>query len=104
MSILAADNSNSDSLRLVVDHVFMPPELPQKDPGEQIEQQMNVALCKSLMEAAQHFLQNVSSSQRPLWIQMIKMMELAHRAAQVPFEEAGLKNVFSEMAVGSMSI
>jgi hypothetical protein len=104
MSILAADNTDSDSLRLVVDHVFMPPELPQKDPGEQIEQRMNVALCNSLVEAAQHFLQNVPSLQRPLWTQMIKMMELAHRAAQIPFEEADLMRTFSDMAVGGMSI
>jgi hypothetical protein len=104
MSILAADNSDTDSLRLVVDHVFLPPKLPQKGPGEQVEQRMNVALCNSLVEAAQHFLQNVPSSQRPLWTQMIKMMELAHRAAQVPFKEADLQQVFSDMAHGGTSI
>jgi hypothetical protein len=104
MSIITADNFDSDSLRLVVDHVFLPPKLPQKDPGEYVEQRMNVALCNSLVEAAQHFLQEVPPSQCPLWTQMIKMMKLAHRAAQVPFEEADLQRVFSNMAVGGMSI
>jgi hypothetical protein len=35
---------------------------------------------------------------------MIKMMELARRAAIVPFEEAVLQRVFSDMAVGGMFI
>jgi hypothetical protein len=82
----------------------MPLELPQNDPGEQIEKLMNVALCNNLVEAAQLFLQTIPSSQRSLWTQMIKMMELAHRAVQVPFEEADLGHVFSDMAVGGMSI
>jgi nucleoprotein TPR len=30
--------------------------------------------------------------------------ELARRAAQVPFEEAGLQRVFSDMATGGMSV
>jgi hypothetical protein len=101
MSILPADDL---VLRLVVEHVFMPPKLPQKDPGEQIEREMNVVLCDNLIGAARDFLQDIPSSQRPLWDHMIKMMDLARRAAKVPFEEAGLRRVLSDMAIGGMSI
>jgi hypothetical protein len=106
MSILPADDLNFHLLRLVVEHVFMPPKLPQKDPGEQIEREMNVALCDNLIEAAQAFLQYIPPSQNPLWRHMIKMMGLARRAAlaEVPFEEAELQRVFSDMAIGGTSI
>lgn len=104
MSILPAEDPNFDVLRLVVEHVFMPPQLPQKDPGEQIEREINVALCDNLIEAAKAFLQNIPPSQHPLWEKMIKMMGLARRAAEVPFEEAELGGVLSEMAIGGMSI
>ena len=104
MSILPADDPNFDVLRLVVEHVFMPPKLPQKDPGQQIEREMNVALCDNLIEAARDFLQDIPSSQHPLWMHMIKMMGLARHAAEVSFEEAELQRVFSDMAIGGMSI
>jgi hypothetical protein len=104
MSILPADDPNFHVLRLVVEHVFMPPRLRQKGPDEQIEREINVALCNNLIEAAQAFSQYIPPSEHPLWKHMIKMMGLARRAAEVPFEEARLQRVFSDMAIGGMSI
>jgi hypothetical protein len=104
MSILPAYDPNFDLLRLVIEHVFMPPKLSQEDPGEQIEREMNVALCDNLIRAARDFLQDIPPSQHLLWMHMIKMMSLARRAAKVPFEEAELRRVFSDMAIGGMSI
>jgi len=77
----------------------MPPQLPQEDPGEQIVQEMNVALCDNLIEAAQEFFKYLPSEQSPLWKRMIKMMELARRAASVPFGEAYLQGTLSDMEI-----
>ena len=104
MSTPSANNSDSHILRSVVKHVFMPPKLPQEDPGDQIEQRTNLVLCDNLLEAARDFLSDVPSSQISLWMHMIKMMELAHLAVEVPLDEAGLQHVFSNMAIGGMSI
>jgi hypothetical protein len=104
MSIPAADSPDSNVLQLVVGHVFMPPKLPQKEPDEQTVRETNVALCDILVGAAQDFLQDLPSSQHLLWKPVIKMMKLARRAAEFPFEEAGLQDVFSDMAIGGMSI
>jgi hypothetical protein len=104
MSIPIVDNPDSRILRSIVEHVFMPPKLPQEDPGDQIKQRTDVALCDNLLEVARDFLPDVPSSQRPLWMHMVKMMELARRAVEVPLDEAGLQHVFSNMALGGMSI
>jgi hypothetical protein len=104
MSIPVIDDPDFDILRSVIEHVFLPPKLPQAGPSEESEHKTNLALCSSLVEAARHFLQNVPSSQRPLWTQMIRMMELARRSAKVPFEEADLQRVFSDMVVGGTSM
>ena len=104
MSILFANNPDSQILRSVVEHVFMPPKLPQEDPGDQIKQRMNVALCDNLLEAARGFLLDVPTSQRSLWMHMIKMMELARRVANAPLEEADLQDVLSSMAIGGMPL
>ena len=94
---------DSNVLRSVVEHVFMPPKLPQKDPGELMEQNINVALCGTLIEAAQDFLQYIPSSEYPLWMRIIKMMESVRRAATVTFKETELLSTLLEMAVGGMS-
>jgi len=100
MSDFAPGYPNSEILRLVIDHVFMPPKLPRVHPGTQREQKTNVVLCNTLLEAAQDFLQFLPPSEGPLWMQMIKMMELARRAAKSPFNEVDLQHVLSDMGVG----
>jgi len=91
---------DSNILTSVIEHVFMPPKLPQEHPGEEMERETNVALCNSLMEAAQDFLQILLSSQSPVWLHMIKMIELARRAANVPFQENDLQRVLQAMDIG----
>jgi hypothetical protein len=104
MSILISNNPDSHILRSIVEHVFMPPKLPQEDPGDQIRQRTDVALCDNLLEVARDFLPDVPSSQRSLWMHMVKMMELARRAVEVPLDEAGLQHAFSNMAIGGTAI
>lgn len=104
MSSAPAHGPDSNILRSVIEHVFMPPKLPQEGPSEQMEQKINVALCENLIEAAKEFLQSLPSSQSPLWVRIIKMMESARRAATLPFEAADLQWVLSDMAIGGASI
>jgi hypothetical protein len=94
---------NPNILRSIVEHVFMPPQLPQEDPGEQMVQEMNVALCDNLIKAAEDFSKYLPSGQSPLWKRMIKMMDLARRAASVPFGEAYLQGTLSDMKIEGLS-
>jgi hypothetical protein len=91
---------DSSILTSVIEHVFMPPMLPQAHSSEEMERETNVALCTSLIDAAQDFLQILPPSQGPMWLHMIKMMELARRAANVPFEENDLQRVLQAMDIG----
>ena len=90
-------------LHSIIQHVFLPPKLPQEDPGEDIQQKTNVALCNNLIEAAQKFLQSLPASESPLWIRMIKTLELVRLAATVPFNVADLQRVLSYMIIGGIS-
>ena len=100
MSIHPTDHLDSGILTSVVEHVFMPPELPRDHPGQMIEGETNVALCDSLIDAAQQFLQILPSSESPLWMQMIKMIQSARRAAKFPLKDVELQRVLSDMAIG----
>jgi hypothetical protein len=91
-------------LHSIIEHVFMPPKLPHEDPGEDIKQKTNVALCNNLIEAAQKFLQSLPASESPLWIRMIKTLELVRLAATAPFNVADLQRVLSYMTIGGTSV
>ena len=100
----APPDPDSTIFRSVIEHVFMPPKLPQEDPGEDIEQEINVALCDNLIDAAQDFLQILLPSQYPLWIRMIKMMEFVRLTATRPLEGADLQHILSDMAIAGTPI
>jgi hypothetical protein len=95
---------DSTTLHPVIEHVFMPPKLPQEDPGEHIEEGINVALCNNLIDAARDFFQILPPLQYPLWARMIKMMEFVRRTAAFPLEEADLQRALSDMAIGGTPI
>lgn len=61
---------------------------------------MNVALCDTLIQAAQDFFQFLPASEGPLWTHMIKMMELARRASKAPFKVVDLQRTLSDLAPG----
>ena len=100
MSVPTTDNLDPDILRSVVEHVFMPPKLPDHHPGEEAERKTNVALCNSLIEAGKAFLKIIPSSKRSDWMHILKMMELTRRAAKSPLREIDLQLAFSGMALG----
>ena len=100
MPITAADNLDNYILRSVIEHIFMPPKLPQKHPGEETERKINVLLCNSLIAAAKDFLETLHPSESPLWTRLIKMMELVRRAANTPFKEDVLQRALSDMTTG----
>lgn len=100
MLVPTPNQLDTDVLYSVIEHVFMPPKLPQVGPDEETERQMNVALCNCLIEAANDFLQILPSSESPLWTQMIRMMELVRRAARAPLKGHELQFLLSDMAIG----
>ncbi|KAH9179663.1 hypothetical protein EDB89DRAFT_1841766 [Lactarius sanguifluus] len=93
---------NPEDLLSVVQHVFLPPRLPQKAPTEKAECGTNAALCDVLIQAARAFCRYLSPTQQSIWAPMMKMMETIYRTARAPLVEAELKGVLSDLAVGDV--
>ncbi len=91
---------DSDVLLSVVEHVFLPPKLPQEAPTEEAERETNVALCHILIQAARAFSQGLSPLRQSLWARMIKMMGSIYRTARAPLVEAELAGALSGLAMG----
>ena len=58
-----------------------------------------MALCHILIDAAEAFHQDLSSSQKPVWDSMLKMMEYIRRAASAPLVEAELEDISKHLHV-----
>ncbi|KAH9030130.1 hypothetical protein EDB85DRAFT_2247266 [Lactarius pseudohatsudake] len=95
---------NPDDLLSVVQHVFLPPRLPQKAPTDKAECGTNTALCHVLIQAARAFCQYLSPTQQSIWAPMIKMMETIYQTARAPLVEAELKGALSDLAVGDVFV
>lgn len=94
-------SSLQDSVLLsVVEHVFLPPKLPQHAPSEEEERRTNEALCHILIQAAAAFSEGSKSSQQQSWSHMIKMMEFMYWIAKGPLVETELKDACSNLAAG----
>jgi hypothetical protein len=98
---LSLTDLDYDVLRSVVEHVFLPPKLPQEAPKEDAERGTNVALCHILIHAAAAFRQYLSPSQELVWAQMQKMMKSIYQVANAPLAEAELEGVLADLAVDS---
>ncbi|KAI9441022.1 hypothetical protein H4582DRAFT_1811232 [Lactarius indigo] len=95
---------HSDVLLSVIEHVFLPPKLPQEAPTEQAEHETNVALCHILIQAAQTFSQGLSPLPQSLWARMIKMMGSIYQATRAPLVEAELTGALSGLAMGDVFV
>ncbi|KAH9056704.1 hypothetical protein EDB87DRAFT_1193691 [Lactarius vividus] len=97
---ISINDFDSKVLLSVVEHVFLPPKLPQQAPTEEAERKTNVALCHILKRAARAFSKDLPSPQQSLWTRTKKMMGSVYRTAKAPLVEAELAGALSDLAVG----
>ena len=98
LSLHSIADLDSDDLRSVIEHVFLPPNLPHVAQRKEAERGTNVALCHILKDAAAAFRQYYSS-QELVWARMEKMIEYIRRAASSPLAEANLEDVLAGLDV-----
>ncbi|KAH8997132.1 hypothetical protein EDB86DRAFT_3043676 [Lactarius hatsudake] len=101
---LRLNDIDSDVLLSVVEHVFLPPKLPQEAPTEEAERETNVALCHILIQAARTFSQGLSPLRQSFWARMIKMIGSIYWAARAPLVEAELTGALSGLAMGDVFV
>ncbi|KAH9009784.1 hypothetical protein EDB84DRAFT_1163543, partial [Lactarius hengduanensis] len=94
----------SEVLLSVVEHVFLPPKLPQEALTEKAERETNVSLCYILIQVARVFSQGLSPLQRSSWAHMINMMGYIYRTVREPLVEAELAGALSGLDVGDVFV
>ena len=97
LSLHSIADLDSDDLRSVVEHVFLPPNLPHVAQREEVEHKTNVALCHILKDATAAFRQY--PSQEHVWARMERMIEYIRRAASSPLAEVSLAGVLAGLDI-----
>ena len=62
----------SPTMDYIVNHVFLPPKLPQQDDSDDANEH---ALCLIIYQAAQDYTRVLSAEQQTRWAPILKMLE-----------------------------
>jgi hypothetical protein len=57
----------------ILNHVFLPPKLPQEDDADRIR---DVVLCRLVYDASLEFTQSLPEIQRPQWLIVTQMLDM----------------------------
>ncbi|KAH8991107.1 hypothetical protein EDB86DRAFT_3065229 [Lactarius hatsudake] len=95
---------DSGVLLSVVEHVFLPPKLPQEAQTGKADRGTNVALCHTLLQVAATFYQYILPSQEFVWTRMERMIMSIQRAAMASPIERELGSAFSDLVVGDVFV
>lgn len=72
METIPLGDLDSETLEYIINHVFLPPKLPQK--AEDHTDAKNSTLLKILQYIAETYLQNGTDSERSQWTLIIRML------------------------------
>ncbi|KAH9063764.1 hypothetical protein EDB83DRAFT_804615 [Lactarius deliciosus] len=95
---------DSGALLSVVEHVFLPPKLPQEAQTGKADRETNMALCHILLQVAATFHQYLLPSQEFVWTRMERMIKSIQRAATASPIERELGSAFSNLVVGDVFV
>lgn len=65
---------SSKNLQAILEHVFMPLQLPQKDAGDAANHENDIVLCNLVLSAAEKYTTFLTVEQQLLWTPIVRML------------------------------
>ncbi|KAF9474197.1 hypothetical protein BDN70DRAFT_334295 [Pholiota conissans] len=72
---MGGHKTSIEDLHYILNHVFLPPKLPQSNDNEMLNKTGDLALCKLAYKAAASFPEHLPIQQRAQWATVIKMLK-----------------------------
>ncbi|KAI0066738.1 hypothetical protein BV25DRAFT_1972593 [Artomyces pyxidatus] len=91
-----------DAFSSVVEHVFLPPKLPQKAASDLDERRCHTLLCSLAKDSAHNYSHNLPADQKILWNRISRMLKHMQRFATLPPTKEELRDAFGGMEVGDL--
>lgn len=92
MAKLSLEPPSSEDLVYILNHVFIPPRLPQEDDHDDNH---DIALCRVICDASQRFAGFLSQPQRGLWSTVDQMLQKVLRTTEVLGKDILVDNILS---------
>lgn len=92
MAKLSLEPPSSEDLVYILNHVFMPPRLPQEDDHDDNH---DIALCRVICDASQKFAESLLQHQRGLWSTVDQMLQKVLRTTEVRGKDILVDNILS---------
>jgi hypothetical protein len=90
----------ADGLHYVVDHVFLPPKLPQEDDSSDSN---DATLCDMVHKAAEAFCNVLPAHKQGRWTPILKMLDNIHTLHQSSFRDDQIISAMQDMRPGGIS-
>lgn len=104
MSTSFLDKATEGGLHYVLNHVFLPPKLPQNDDNADPDNDRDVDLCGLLLEASLAFSEHIQLSQKEHWGRIIEMLFGLFDSVQLFDKSAIMKQALALEEGGTHSI
>ncbi|QRV92774.1 kinase-like protein [Ceratobasidium sp. AG-Ba] len=98
---MSSESSGDETLLNSVYHVFLPPKLPQKSPGEDIERRTNYRLALLTLEASNEY-RKILTNAPVQWIRLSIMLSRFAQSLVNPFDEPMLERHMMDMRPGDI--
>jgi hypothetical protein len=90
----------ADELHYVVDHVFLPPKLPQEDDSSDSN---DAALCDLVCQVAKAYCNDLPASKQGRWAPILKMLDNIHTFHKSSLSDNQIVSAMQDMQPGGIS-
>lgn len=94
------DSIDPHVFQALIEHVFMPPQLPQNADDDDQNRAVDILMTKLIAEYADKYSSQASRELKPVLRRIQKMLRLSHRVSRDGLESGAVQQAFSSMEVG----
>jgi hypothetical protein len=100
MSDLLDVRDNPQVLEHAINHVFLPPKLPQEADPESLQDEIHMLMCRVALDVVEQVQENLPVEDPATWGHLQMMLSHLHNTVRNPLDEAQLKDDFVQLPIG----
>jgi hypothetical protein len=95
---------DKDTIQAIIEHVVLPPRLPQQAPSQESEDSVEGAISALAAASARRYASEVEEGQRAFWITMANTLDHFATTTVVALDKYGMEKDIQGMVNGGMWI
>jgi hypothetical protein len=100
MSGLLNGRDKHSTLKHTINHVFLPPKLPQEAEPELLQKEIHLLMCQVALDVVKQVQQNLSPAEQEIWNHLQRTILHIRNTVQIPLAEEQLKRDLFQLPIG----